>query len=246
MRSKFTIFGFELSYVKIVAFIFSGTLLGLLSEVGKALYNILININKNDFSSFFDRIEKIAFYKLFEINVITALIFIVLFIPLYRFFDKKVLSRLISETVFFDDFANDKYAWITNYWGSTNPQKTNRIQNGSMVFEADQSEWPNNGFENGACIDLRNGIIEGLKYTVECRVKSSQNSNMGFRLWLHDIKGNNSMTNPIAFETPPSDDYKEYSLTFKATETNAIRIHLHCRAGAGFLQVDSVKVIRGK
>ncbi len=246
MKSKFTMFGFELSYAKIVAFIISATLLGLFTEFGKDLYNLLKTINKNDLSSFFACIEKFAFYKLFEINVITALIFIVLFIPLYRFFDKKVLSRLISETVFFDDFDKDNYAWIFNYWGSTNPQKTNRIQNGCMVFEANQNEWPNQNFQNGALIDLRNGIIEGLNYTVKCKVKSSLNSTMGFKLWLHDIKENNSMTNPIAFETPPSDDYKEYSLTFKATETNAIRIHLHCKAGVGFLEVDSVKVIRGK
>jgi hypothetical protein len=115
-----------------------------------------------------------------------------------------------------------------------------------MVFEAIQNEWPTQNFENGAYIDLRNGIIEGLNYTIKCKVKSSLGSTMGFKFWLHDIKGNNSMTNPIAFETPPSDDYKEYSLTFKATKTNAIRIHLHCKAGVGFLMVDSVKVIRGK
>ena len=245
MKSKFTIFGYELSYAQIVAFIVSGTLLGLLAEFGKDLYNLLKTINKSDLSSFYSCIEKVAFYKLFEINVITALIFIVLFIPTYRLLDKKILSRLIYETVFFDDFDKD-LGWLPNYWGSTNPQKTTRIQNGCMIFEANQNEWLTQNFENGACIDLRSGIIDGLNYTIKCKVKSSLGSTMGFKLWVHDIAGIKSMTDPIAFETPPSDDYKEYSLIFEATDTNGIRIHLHCRAGVGFLMVDSVKVIRGK
>jgi hypothetical protein len=245
IKSKFTIFGYELNYAKIVAFVISATLLGLFAELGKDLYNLIKTVNKNDLSSFYACAEKVAFYKLFEVNVITALIFILLFIPLYRFIDKKIISRLISEMVFFDNFAKD-IGWVSNYWGSTNPQKTNRIQNGCMVFEAIQNEWPTQNYENGAYIDLRNGITEGLNYTIKCKVKSSLDSTMGFKLWLHDIKGNNSMSNPITFETPPSDDYKEYSLTFKATETNGIRVHLHCKAGVGFLMVDSVKVIRGK
>ena len=245
LKSKFTILGYELSFVKIVAFIISATLLGLFAEFGKDLYSLMKNLNKNDLSSFYTCFERIAFYNLFEINVITALIFVLLFIPVFRFIDRKILSRLISETVFFDNFSKD-IAWVLNYWGSTNPQKTNRIQNGNMIFEAIQGEWPNQNYENGAYIDLRNGIIEGLSYTIKCRVKSSIGSTMGFKLWLHDIKGNNSMTTPIAFETPPSDNYKEFSLIFKATETNGIRLHLHCKAGEGFIVVDSVKVIRGK
>lgn len=246
IKLKCTIFGYELSYAKIIAFAITATLLGLFAEIGRDLYNLLKTINKNDLGSFYACIEKVAFYKLFEINVINALIFIILFIPIYHLFDKKVLSRLISEIVFFDDFDKNKYTWMFNYWGSTNPQKTNRIQNGCMVFEADQTEWQSQNFENGAYIDLRNGIIEGLNYTIKCKVKSSLNSTMGFKLWVHDIKGNKNMTNPIAFETPPSADYKEYSLVFKATETNGIRIHLHCKAGVGFMMVESVKVIRGK
>lgn len=244
IKSKFTIFGFEISFLKIIAFVASTVFIGLLAEIGKDLYHFLKTINKDNLSSVFAFIEKIAFYKL-EINLITAFIFVVLIIPIYRFIDKKILSRIISEVVFFDDFAKD-IGWVFNYWGSTNPQKTNRIQNECMVFEAIQNEWPTQNFENGAYIDLRNGIIEGLNYTIKCKVKSSLDSTMGFKLWLHDIKGNNSMTNPIAFETPPSDDYKEYSLIFKATETNGIRVHLHCKAGTGFLMVDSIKVIRGK
>jgi hypothetical protein len=245
MKSKFHIFGFEISFSKIIAFIVSGTLLGLCAEIGKDLYNLLKAINKDVFNEAFTRVENVAFYE-FKINVISASIFIVLFIPIYRFIDKRILSRLISEVVFFDDFDKATYAWILNYWGSTNPEKTNRIQNGCMVFEANQNEWPSRHSENGAFLDLSNGIIEGLNYTIKCKVKSSLNSTMGFRLWVHDVKGSSTITNPIAFETPPSDDYKEYSLAFKATETNAIRVHLHCKAGAGFLMVDSVKVIRGK
>jgi len=39
LRSKFTVFGYELSYAKIIAFIISATLLGLFAEFGKDLYS---------------------------------------------------------------------------------------------------------------------------------------------------------------------------------------------------------------
>jgi hypothetical protein len=211
IKPKFTIIGYELSYTKIFAFIISATLLGSFAELGRDLYNLVKNVNNSDLRAFVTFVEKAAFYKLFEVNVLTALLFLLLFIPVYRFIDKKIISRILSEMVFFDDFSKD-IGWVLNYWGSTNPSKTNRVQNECMVFEANQSEWPMRNFENGAYIDLRSGIIEGLKYTIKCRVKSSLHSTMGFKLWIHDIKGNNRMTNPIDFETPPSDDYKEYSL----------------------------------
>jgi hypothetical protein len=245
MKAKFKILGIEITLVKVLAFILTGILLGILKEIGKDLYDFIKSIKTDDLKLLIDFVERLALYKI-EINLFVALIVITLFIPIYRFIDKKILSRIISETIFYDDFSNDKYFWAFNYWGSANPHKTNRIQNNNMIFEANTNDWPTQNFENGALIDVREGIIKGLHYIVVCEVKSSINATMGFKLWLHDTKGDNSMTIPVDFETPPSNNYKEYSLPFKATDSNSIRIHLHCKAGEGYIMIDNVKIIRKK
>jgi hypothetical protein len=65
---------------------------------------------------------------------------------------------------------------------------------------------------------------------------------MSFRLWVHDTIGiKNEITN---WEIPPSDLFKTFSLKFTATETNAIRIHLHCKSGSGKIEIKEVKVVR--
>jgi hypothetical protein len=61
-----------------------------------------------------------------------------------------------------------------------------------MIFEALPEEWPHNG-EGGAYYDLRNQIQKGLTYTVSCLVMSTEGTDMQFRLWVHDVIGNNSV-----------------------------------------------------
>jgi hypothetical protein len=112
-----------------------------------------------------------------------------------------------------------------------------------MIFEATQNEWKNNEGENGAYYDLK-GLKMGRKYEVSCMVKSSPNATMSFLLWLHDTEGANSIKDPNQFDIPPSNEFQEYKRVFVATQTKAIRIHLHCLAGTGFLIVKEVKVRR--
>ena len=42
----------------------------------------------------------------------------------------------------------------------------------------------------------------------------------------------------------PSDDFKIYNLDFLATDSGALRIHLHCKAGSGKIIIENVVVSR--
>lgn len=152
-----------------------------------------------------------------------------------------------KELVFEDDFDNNK-GWILNYWGTTNPSKTNRIENSMIIFEANEDELLHPKKEFGAYIDLKNGIHEGSIYEITCKVKSELGTTMKFQLWLHDnVIGNNSSMRtvkyPNALEIPDS-NFKEIKLRFVATVTNGIRIHLHNKGGRGKILVDKVTVSR--
>lgn len=150
-----------------------------------------------------------------------------------------------KEIIFEDNFSNNR-GWFLNYWGTTNPSKTNRIENFAIVFEATEDELLHPQKEFGAFIDLKEGIVDGCEYEICCRVKSTPNTTMGFQLWLHDTVGRNSAVSkrtPQHFEIP-NQDYQEIKLDYVANSNNAIRIHLHNKGGAGKILVDSVIVFR--
>lgn len=150
-----------------------------------------------------------------------------------------------KEIIFEDDFLNNR-GWFLNYWGTTNPSKTNRIENSTMIFEATEDELLNPKKEFGACIDLRSGITEGYTYEIRCKVKSIPNTTMGFQLWVHDTIGKNpavSKTEPQYFQTP-NQEYQEIKLNYVANSNNAIRIHLHNRGGMGRILIDKVIVFK--
>ena len=112
-----------------------------------------------------------------------------------------------------------------------------------MVFEADSSDLKSPQKENGACIDLKNGIYQDSKYEVSCWVNSSKNTRMGFKLWVHDTLGQAEMKFPANFYTP-GNKYEEVKVGFIATQSQALRIHLHYKVGKGKISVDRVKVIK--
>lgn len=165
--------------------------------------------------------------------------------PIYRRVDRFLIQKTKREIIFSDDFDNNK-GWSLNYWGTTNPEKTNRIEQSAMVFEATPEEVQHIGKEFGACIDLRNGIYSDYTYDVCCMVKSDLGTTMGFQLWVHDTVGRNSEVSkkqPEQFFTP-STSYQEVRLKYTANSTNAIRIHLHNKAGAGRVYIDKVIVTK--
>lgn len=212
---------------------------GIFTRLGEIILEGLLNLVK----PFLPDVWKWFMWLLtfsFEVNLIGLIVFVVALFPIYRRLDRFFLGRTKDEVIFIDKFDAGNKGWNLNHWRSQNPKKTNRIENSSMVFEATESDWPDKRNENGANLNLRNGIYQGNKYEVMCRVKSVENTTMQFRLWLHDTTGGDS-SKATDFETPPA-QFKEVKLEYTANETEAIRIHLHCKAGAGKIIVDEVVV----
>lgn len=180
----------------------------------------------------------------FQVSLVEVIIYSILFFPIYRRLDKFILKKRYSEIVFEDDFINNQ-GWFLNYWGTTNPSKTNRIENSTMIFEAKEEELLSQKKEFGAYIDLRNGIYDGLTYEISCHVKSELNTTMGFQLWVHDTIGGNpavSTKEPATFCLPSNKNYETMALRYKANSTNAIRIHLHNKGGNGRIFIDKITV----
>jgi hypothetical protein len=234
------IFGIKLTIGKILSFIVTGILLGFLAALGEDFYNWLKTSDYQNLYSFFKLIINF-FSKTIEIKLFTIILIFVLAIPIYKLLVKKIVVRLFSERIFHEDFSTNSNFWVMNYWGSSNPHKTNRIENNSMIFEAQPNEWPKDGI-GGAYYDLMTGLEEGLTYEVSCKVKSSPGTTMKFQLWLHDTMDRNSVITVI--EIPPENVLKTYILKFKSTDSKAIRIHLHCFSGAGQIIVNEVSVLR--
>ncbi len=108
-----------------------------------------------------------------------------------------------------------------------------------MLFEANENELekPEKGY--GAYLDLTHGISKGNKYKIECKALSGENSTMAFRLWLHDTREAHPVSSSFY---KLSDKPKTISLYFAASETNAVRIHLHAKPGFGKIMVKEVTV----
>jgi hypothetical protein len=66
---------------------------------------------------------------------------------------------------------------------------------------------------------------------------------MGFKLWVHDTRGQGEMKSPPNFYTP-GEEYEEVKVGFIATKSQALRIHLHYKAGKGKIFVDKVGVVK--
>lgn len=180
------------------------------------------------------------------VNLFLLCLFLLFAVPVYKLIDMTLLKRAKKEVVFEDNFDFANKGWRLNYWGSNNPDKTCRIEQSSMVFEAEDLDIaspgnPNN--ENGAYFDLTNGIYQGSKYEISCWVKSDKDTTMGFKLWVHDTLGQAEMKSSANFYIPGI-EYEEVKVGFIATKSQALRIHLHYKAGEGKISIDRVKVVK--
>jgi len=218
---------------------------GILTKIGELIVTAIFGILSPVLPIIKDKLLAILSFT-FEVNLLTIivgfLVFVFILFPAYRYVDRLLLKSKRTELIFEDTFASN-LGWNLNYWGSTNPSKTNRIDNSQMIFEATPSEVTNKDGFFGAFFDLRNGIYQGNLYEVTCFVRSTANSTMGFQLWLHDTTGNSSLLTPEKPLTPPTSG-QEVSLKWKATNSNAMRIHLHCKAGVGSIIVEKVAVYK--
>lgn len=217
-------------------------IVGFISKAGEFLFDNLIK-TINPFWPAIGKYIILIFSYQVKINVIGLIIFIFLLFPIYRLIDKKILNKISQEIIFFDNFRNGNKGWQLNYWGSNNPNKTNRIENGSMIFEATNQDWNTQNNENGAYFDLKNGIYADNKYEISCKVRAKKSTNMQFILWLHDTSGNANIKYPSAFITP-TEKSQIIKGQFIGTQTNALRIHLHNKAGNGEIIIEEIKVVK--
>lgn len=234
----------------LISVILAIIIIGFLSEIGRWLFEKIASLFKLSFpliGNFYLWATSITY----QISLLTIIFYIlalaVLIFPIYRKLDKLFMFGRNKELIFKDDF-NANQGWQLNYWGTTNPQKTNRIENSTIIFEANENELKNANKEFGAYYDLKNGIYEGYTYEVCCKVKSDPNTTMKFQLWLHDnVIGNRSSMRtkkmPEELETP-SINFEEIKTRFVATATNGIRIHLHNKGGLGKIYVKEVAVYK--
>lgn len=225
---------------------------GLLAKLGDLILTFAIDESSKFLPVIGEKFVAFLLFK-FEINVLTVVLvfvtFLLLLFPIYRYIDRLLLRERKQELIYEETFLHGA-GWNLNYWGTTNPQKTNRIENSQMIFEAINAEVLNgNGFF-GAYYDLRSGIYQGNTYRVVCSVKSLDRASMGFQLWLHDTTGNPQevdgkaiLIHPLV-PTTPSEKGEQVQVDFRATSTNALRIHLHCRGGSGKIVVDNVRVYK--
>jgi len=232
---------------RFLIFILTSISLGFLGAVGEKLFKLLSDSIYPNTPLF----VKLILVRLIEpivininlISIFLAVLFILIFVKIYRFLDKKLLKR--SEVVFEDDFSFGNKGWLLNYWGSNDQDKTCRIENSTLILEAEGKDLPTLSGENGAYYDLTKGIHEGSQYEVSCWVKSTPKTTMGFKLWVHDTKGKNEMKSPIRFYTPGINS-EEVKVDFMGTQSLSLRIHLHSKAGAGSIILEKVKVVKIK
>lgn len=230
----------EVSFISLLfSFVFIYILHGFLAELGAKILNWLLPPKTPFVPEIFETIRLVATYPI-HINLLTIFVFIILFYFLSHSFGKLNIRGI---PVFKDYFDFGNKGWRLNYWGSNDPDKTCRFEKSNMVFEAEDSDLVSPQKENGACLDLTDGIYQGSKYEIYCWVKSSKYTTMGFKLWVHDTLGQAEMKSSPNFHTPTS-EYKEVSVQFIATKSQALRIHLHYKAGKGSIYVDKVKVVK--
>lgn len=188
----------------LISIILATTITGFFLGLGSWLFQLTVNL----VSPFAPKFLKIMIGALtysisIRINIFTIILLFILiaieFFSSYRFFYKILLKK--GEVVFEDKFEFGNRGWELNYWGSNNPEKTCRLENSSMIFEAKEQDLVDHRQEYGAYYDLTTGIYEGSNYEVSCWVKSAPETSMGFKLWVHDVRGNNSMKFPARFYT---------------------------------------------
>lgn len=156
-------------------------------------------------------------------------------------------QRSKENEIFIDNqFKN----WHFNYWApkEPDPSDTNYISEKGLVFQAspEQLKGTKGGLRFGAYYNLKDNIIEGKTYSIQCKVRSEENCTMKFWLWIHDTVGGRtevSKTDPENEPRTPNSDGDIFKVEYTANNRQAIRIHLDNTAGNGRIIVEEVKVL---
>lgn len=155
-------------------------------------------------------------------------------------------SRNQSDKIFIEEFKSDNNKWVFPFWGINQKFPSSFTRgDGYVSISGTINAWARTRGTNGAYIDLHEGIVEDEVYEITCRVKSSSAATtMRFQLWVHDTIEGHNITNPKDSNSFSSfgENYVSISVQFRATQTKAMRIHLHCTAGVGAIIIKDVIV----
>ena len=164
-----------------------------------------------------------------------------------------MMSPSISKNHFLvieENFKKNEGQWLLNYWNEKGSDKTNRIDDGSMIFKCSDDELIDSKRRGrtGSYRDF-NELEEGAVYEIIAIVKSEKNTTMRTRLWIHDnTVGHNSSIKSVFSHrngvTPNYKKFEEIKVKFEVNERKAFRVHLDCFPGEGSILYDSVKIYK--
>ena len=233
------------SFLKLDQVSASGVIIWVSLALATWLINELLVYFKSISTGFFTTFLGWLLYPLpIQLNVLTAIFLIFAVV-----FASNRIGKSLSQVgrkgtiIFLEDFeTRSPHRWIAPFWGG--PLQALSWLGDGLGISARPGVWQNNiqHNENGAYIDIKHNIYEGFVYEVRCRVKSEINTTMGFRLCVHDTLDKNEIRFPAHGFRTPGLDLEDFSVRFKATSSNALRIQLHCRAGEGSILIKQVTV----
>jgi hypothetical protein len=152
MKRRIKILGKYLTLSQIITGVLTLVAAGLLNEIGKDIYSWIKTDSSEDANKAVELLNRVLFQKI-ETNILTLVVILLAFVPLYHILYKYFVSKLIkNEEVFVDDFSS-RLPWNLNYWGNDNTKNTVVIENGHLILSAVPGQWQLSG-ENGAYYDL--------------------------------------------------------------------------------------------
>jgi hypothetical protein len=122
---------------------------------------------------------------------------------------------------------------VWNSFGSTSSSIT------TTVSYSDSASVSQTGGSGGIYRDIT-GLIQGQKYRITVRASSASSTSAQALLWVHDTTGASGVQDGA--RTPFSGDWSEFAVTFTATSTRSVRVHLYDTGGSGALYWDDLQV----
>jgi len=146
-------------------------------------------------------------------------------------------------TVYFDDVQVLR-AWGSGFENGTvapwiSIGTTVESIESTLVYEG-KSSLSQSGGGGGVYIDVPQAVA-GQLYRITARGISASGTTAQGLLYVHDGTGANAVTD--GYRTPSSLEWDEYAVTFRATGSGDIRVHLFTTGGSGSIYWDEVQIL---
>jgi hypothetical protein len=146
-------------------------------------------------------------------------------------------------TVYFDDVQVLR-AWGSGFENGTLapwiPIGTTLESTTTALAYEGSSSLSQSGDGGGVYVDVPQAVA-GQLYRITAHATSAPGSDMQGLLYVHDGTGVNAVTD--GYRTPSSGGWGEYAVTFRATGSGDIRVHLLTTGGSGSLYWDEVQIL---